>query len=110
MTMKRMIALTICAVMLLAMIPTGILTAGADGTEGDWTTYRFANEYHDPGEDPWNQTVYKPEAGYQYTDEGFSTIADLALVAEVMAKHNYTNELIDKIFWKNFYDFSLKNL
>ena len=75
MTMKRMIALTICAVMLLAMIPTGILTAGADGTEGDWTTYRFANEYHDPGEDPWNQTVYKPEAGYQYTDEGFSTIA-----------------------------------
>ncbi len=75
MTMKHMIALTICAVMLLAIIPAGILAAGAAETEGDWTTYRFANEYHDPGEDPWNQTIYKPEAGYQYTDEGFSTIA-----------------------------------
>lgn len=42
--------------------------------------------------------------------EGFSTVGDLALVAEVMAKHNYTDEIIDKIFWKNFYDFSLKNL
>lgn len=78
MRMKRMIAWMICAVMLLAMIPAGILTAGAGGTEGDWTTYRSAGDYPDPNEpeDPWEEErIYKPEAGYHYTDEGFSTIA-----------------------------------
>ena len=70
MTMKRMIALTICAVMLLAMIPAGILTAGADGTEGDWTVWRDPEKYADAG---W-EDIIKPDSGYQYTEEGFTTL------------------------------------
>ena len=77
MNTKRIIALIICAVMLLTMIPVALLSTGAADVEGDWTTYRFANEYDDPdetlapGEDP---PIYKPEAGYTYTDEGFSIV------------------------------------
>ena len=42
--------------------------------------------------------------------DGISTVGDLTLVAEIMARHNYTDELIEKIYWKNFYNFSIKNL
>ena len=77
MRMKRMIAWMICTVMLLAMIPAGVLIVSAGGGEGDWTTYRSGNSYLDPNEpqDPWEEPIYEPEAGYEYTDEGFSTIA-----------------------------------
>lgn len=75
---KRIIALLIAAIMVLSMIPVMSLTTGAADVEGDWTTYRFANEYDDPDEEPdpnEEPSVYKPEAGFLYTDEGFSTIA-----------------------------------
>ena len=74
---KRILALILCAVMLLTMIPVVVLTTGAADVEGDWTTYRSAGDYDDPeeeteeGEEP---SVYKPEAGYEYTSEGFSII------------------------------------
>ena len=42
--------------------------------------------------------------------EGFSGVHDLTQVAEIMGRHNYSDELIHKIFWKNFYDFALRNL
>ena len=42
--------------------------------------------------------------------DGFAGVQDLEQVAEIMAKHNYTEELIHKIFFKNFYDFALRNL
>lgn len=42
--------------------------------------------------------------------EGFSNVGDLTQVAEIMARHNYSEELIHKIYWKNFYDFALRNL
>jgi membrane dipeptidase len=42
--------------------------------------------------------------------QGFGGVQDLIQVAEIMAHHNYTDELIHKIFWKNFYDFALRNL
>ena len=42
--------------------------------------------------------------------QGFSGVHDLTQVAEIMAKHNYTDELIRKIYWKNFYDFAMRNL
>ena len=42
--------------------------------------------------------------------QGFSGVQDLEQVAEIMAAHNYTEELIHKIFFKNFYDFALRNL
>ncbi len=77
MNTKRIIALIICAVMLLTMIPVVALTSGAAEVEGMWTTYRSAGDYDDPdetteeGEDP---PIYKPEAGYTYTDEGFTIV------------------------------------
>ena len=42
--------------------------------------------------------------------EGFSGVQDLTQVVEIMARHNYSDELIHKIYWKNFYDFALRNL
>ena len=42
--------------------------------------------------------------------EGFRHVGDLTQVAEVMARHNYSEELIQKLFWKNFYQFAMKNL
>ncbi|MBR6782704.1 MAG: membrane dipeptidase [Clostridia bacterium] len=39
-----------------------------------------------------------------------SGVHDLTKVAEIMAKHNYTEDLIYKIYWKNFYDFAMRNL
>ena len=40
----------------------------------------------------------------------FSGVQDLTKVAEIMAKHNYTEDLIHKIYWKNFYGFAMRNL
>ena len=42
--------------------------------------------------------------------QGFGGVRDLTQVAEIMARHNYTDELIHKLYWKNFYDFALRNL
>ncbi len=41
---------------------------------------------------------------------GFSNIGHLESVAEIMAAHNYTDILIQKVFWKNMYDFSMRNI
>ena len=73
MNIKRILALIICAVMLLTMFPVAMLTTGAADIEGDWTTYRSADEYETPeeGEEP---IIYKPEAGYEYTSEGFTVV------------------------------------
>ena len=42
--------------------------------------------------------------------QGFTNVGHLEQVAEVMARHNYSEELIHKLFWKNFYNFAIKNL
>ena len=42
--------------------------------------------------------------------QGFGCVSDLTQVAEIMARHNYSEELIHKLYWKNFYDFALRNL
>ena len=42
--------------------------------------------------------------------DGFAHVGGLTSVAEVMAKHNYTDELIHKLFWDNFYQFAIHNL
>ena len=73
---KRILPLILCAALLTAIIPT-VLTASAIEVEGDWTTYRFASQYEDPDApyDPNQDPVYyMPEAGYHYTDEGFTTL------------------------------------
>ena len=41
---------------------------------------------------------------------GISHVGELTRVAEYMAAHNYSDELIEKIFWKNTYQFVMKNL
>ena len=74
--MKKLIALIIAAVMILSMIPVmAISTSAAD--DGMWTTYRGAGNYpaiDDEPDEPGEETVYPPEAGYEYTSEGFSVI------------------------------------
>ncbi|MBQ8275632.1 MAG: membrane dipeptidase, partial [Clostridia bacterium] len=42
--------------------------------------------------------------------QGFDHVGHLANFAELLGKHNYSDELIDKIFWKNFFEFAMKNL
>lgn len=42
--------------------------------------------------------------------EGFSGIHDLEKIAEEMAKRNYSDNLIEKIFWKNNFEFIKNNL
>ena len=77
MNTKRVVSFIICAAMLLVMVPGAVLFAGAANMEGQWTTYRTAGEYDDPNAefDPNAEpSVYKPEAGYIYTDEGFSVV------------------------------------
>lgn len=41
---------------------------------------------------------------------GFNHVGDLTQVAEIMARHNYSDTLIHKLFWDNFYHFAMKNL
>ena len=71
---KRILPVILCMVMLCTMLCTvtpTVLTASAYEVEGDWTTHRFADEYDEEG---YND-IYKPISGYQYTDEGFSTVS-----------------------------------
>ncbi len=63
--MKKLLALVLCAVMVLAMIPAVTLTASAAG-EGDWTTRRGPDDYDDPDD-------YCPAGGFYYDSEGFHT-------------------------------------
>ncbi len=42
--------------------------------------------------------------------EGMTHVASLRAVAEIMAAHNYSDALIDKIFWGNMHHFAMKNL
>ena len=65
--MKKLIALVICAVMVLSMIPAVTLTASA-AVEGDWDTSRSPKDVD-------NDEDYTPAPGYRYTSEGFQTIS-----------------------------------
>jgi len=49
----------------------------------------------------WDGTDLPPE---------ISHVGDLTRVAKFMAAHNYSDNLIEKIFWKNTYQFVMKNL
>ena len=71
--MRKLLSLFVCAVMLLAMIPVATLSSGAAEVEGDWMTYRQANDYNEPDPDTGEEPAYRPAPGYHYTDEGFST-------------------------------------
>ena len=71
--MKRILAISMLLTLLLGLLPTATLTASAADVPGDWTTYIAASEYPAEGEDTTGK-VYKPEAGYTYTEEGFTII------------------------------------
>ncbi len=76
--MKKLIAFVIAAMMVLSMIPVMAFTVSADEEtysipdpdEGFWSTYRNPGQY-----DLAEGEHYVPTAGYQYTTEGFKTIA-----------------------------------
>ena len=42
--------------------------------------------------------------------QGFSHVGDLIRLAELMARRNYSDRLIRKLFWENTYQFAIKNL
>lgn len=42
--------------------------------------------------------------------EGMINVGDLTKIADIMVCHGYTDELIHKLFFDNFYRFSLRNL
>ena len=69
--MKKIIALVICAVMILSLVPAVVLNASAAG-EGEWITKRAPGqsdeELAEKGEDK-----YQPAPGYHYDKEGFHT-------------------------------------
>ena len=68
--MKKLIALVIAAIMVLSMIPVMAISTAAAEVEGDWTVYRDPEKYEDAGDD-----AIKPDPGYTYTDDGFTTIS-----------------------------------
>ena len=77
MNTKRIIALLIAAIMVLSMIPVMAVSTSA-ANEGMWTTYRNAGNYPAIDDEPdpdGEETIYPPEAGYEYTSEGFSMIS-----------------------------------
>ncbi len=68
--MKKLFVALLLFSMLLASASLMTFTVQAVDVPGDWTTYRAAAEYpEDDGGKP-----QKPEAGYKYTDEGFTVI------------------------------------
>ncbi len=64
--MKKLLVLLTVACLILAAVPTFTLPASAVDIEGDWWLLRAPWDYGEEG--------YTPTPGYQYTDEGFTTI------------------------------------
>ena len=68
--MKKLITLVIAVAMVMTLIPVMTFSTAAADVEGDWTVFRDPAKYEvDEGE------AIKPDPGYQYNDEGFTTIA-----------------------------------
>ena len=75
MNTKRIIAMLIAAIMVLSLVPVMAISTSA-ANEGMWTTYQGAGAYpsaEDANEDP-EDLAFPPEAGYEYTSDGFSVI------------------------------------
>ena len=67
--MKKIVSTLLIIAMLFCMIPAMAVISHAADVPGDWTTYRAASEYPENSDKP-----QKPEAGYKYTEEGFTVI------------------------------------
>ena len=74
MNTKRIVALLIAAIMVLSLIPVMTISTSA-AAEGDWTTYQSAANYPDlTGDEEDPDFIAPPEAGYEYTGDGFTVI------------------------------------
>ena len=74
MNTKRIIALLIAAIMVLSLIPVMTISTSA-ASEGDWTTYQSAANYPElTGEEVDDDYIAPPEAGYEYTNDGFAVV------------------------------------
>ncbi len=67
--MKKVIAICMLLTLMLGLCSVAALPGAAAEVSGDWTTYRAASEYPENSDKP-----QKPEAGYKYTDEGFTVV------------------------------------
>ena len=69
--MKKIISVLVIASMILSL---GVIVPAAADIEGDWMTYRQANDYHEVDPETGEEPAYKAAPGYMYTEEGFTTI------------------------------------
>ena len=70
--MKKLFALLVTVSILLSM---AVIVPQAADIEGDWTTWREANDYNHPVDEvTGEESGYRPAPGYEYTGEGFSTV------------------------------------
>ena len=67
--MKKLLTIMLAMCLLLATMTVLAIPANAAEVEGDWVTSRAGDAYEE------GVTDYTPAAGYQYTTEGFQTIA-----------------------------------
>ena len=74
--MKKLICLLVAALMILSMIPVMAISTSA-ANEGMWTTYQGAGSYPELDDEPpeeGEEVLFPPEAGYEYTADGFTVI------------------------------------
>ena len=74
--MKKLICLAIAGIMILSMIPVMAISTSA-AVEGMWTTYQGAGSYPAVDDEPpeeGEEVLFPPEAGYEYTADGFTVI------------------------------------
>ena len=73
--MKKLVTLLVIMSMLLCMMPVMAIPTAAADIPGDWTTWREANDYNHPVDEvTGEETGYRPAPGYEYTEEGFTTV------------------------------------
>lgn len=86
MKIRKILALLLCTLMVLSMIPVMFVTTASAAAEGDWYTCRK------PSKNP-NPETYTPAPGYHYTSEGFETInadyKDCSPYFNVMSKERW---------------------
>ena len=96
--MKRTLTICLILTMLLGLFPVMAVSTSAAELPGDWTTYRAASEYPENSDKP-----QKPEAGYKYTDEGFTVVpADYSDTAPFMTVQTKETQPIKEGIYMEF--------
>ncbi len=92
----------------VSLCPSHLKDQAKDGPATAETVFEHVDYYLSIG----GKDVVGFGADWDGTDlpVGFSNVSHLTAVAEIMAAHNYSDVLIDKIFWRNMYDFAMRNL